>query len=103
MLAAVAVTVAGCVTAGAIAARIQHLGPAAAANVGLTILARGEFSLILGSLAVVAGLDSRLGPFAAGYVLVLAITGPLAASRSHLLADLLLPIAVDNRNREDTP
>ena len=28
----------------------------------------------------------RPGPFTAGYVLVLAIAGPLAASRSHILA-----------------
>lgn len=101
VLAAVAVTVVGCVVAGVIAARIQQLGPAAAANIGLTILARGEFSLILASLAVVAGLDGRLGPFAAGYVLVLAIAGPLAASRSHLLADRLparlFPVTVANR------
>jgi len=101
VLAAVAVTVVGCVVAGVIAARLQQLGPAAAANIGLTILARGEFSLILASLAVVAGLDGRLGPFAAGYVLALAIAGPLAASRSHLLADRLparlFPATVANR------
>ncbi len=101
VLAAVAVTVVGCVVAGVIAARVQQLGPAAAANIGLTILARGEFSLILASLAVVAGLDGRLGPFAAGYVLVLAIAGPLAASRPHLLADhlpaRLFPVTVANR------
>jgi CPA2 family monovalent cation:H+ antiporter-2 len=86
VLAAVTVTAVGCVVAGIIAARIQGLGPFAAANIGLTVVARGEFSLILASLAVVAGLDGRLGPFTAGYVLVLAIAGPLAASRSHLLA-----------------
>ena len=50
------------------------------------MLARAEFCLILASLAVVAGLDGHLAPFTAGYVLVLAIAGPLAASRSHVLA-----------------
>ena len=86
VLLAVTVTVVGCVVAGVFAARIQNMGAYAAANIGLTVLARGEFSLILASLAVVAGLDGRLGPFTAGYVLVLAIAGPLAASRSHILA-----------------
>lgn len=86
VLAAVTVTALGCVVAGIIAARIQGLGPLAAANIGLTVVARGEFSLILASLAIAAGLDGRLAPFTAGYVLVLAIAGPLAASRSHLLA-----------------
>jgi len=86
VLIAVTVTVIGCIIAGVFAARIQKLGPYAAANIGLTVLARGEFSLILASLALAAGLDGRIGPFTAGYVLVLAIAGPLAASRSHVLA-----------------
>lgn len=89
ILLAVTVTVLGCVVAGVFAARLQGMGPYAAANIGLTVLARGEFSLILASLAVVAGLDGRIGPFTAGYVLVLAIAGPLAASRSHILAGRL--------------
>ena len=84
--AAVAVTVVGNLVAGVVAARLQGFGPQEAANIGLSVLARGEFSLILASLAVVAGLDGRLGPFAAGYVLILAVAGPLAASRSHWLA-----------------
>lgn len=68
--------------------RGPHPGPRTglAANIGLTVLAPGEFSLILATLAVAAGLDGRLGPFTAGYVLVLTVAGPVAASRSHLLA-----------------
>jgi monovalent cation:H+ antiporter-2, CPA2 family len=89
VLLAVTVTTVACLIAGVIAARIQRLGPVAATNIGLTILARGEFSLILASLAVAAGLDDRIGPFTAGYVLILAIAGPLAASRSHALARYL--------------
>lgn len=50
------------------------------------VLARGGFSRILPSPAVAAGPDGRLGPFTAGDVLVLAIAGPLAASRAHILA-----------------
>ena len=77
------------VTAGVIAARSQRLSRVAAANIGLTILGRGEFSLILATLAVTAGLDERLGPFIAAYVLVLAVLGPLLATRSRSLARLL--------------
>lgn len=76
-------------SAGLAAARLYRFGRRAAANVGLTILARGEFSLILASLAQAAGLDARLGPFVAGYVLVLALGGPLLASRSASLAHLI--------------
>jgi CPA2 family monovalent cation:H+ antiporter-2 len=72
--------------AGLFAARAQGFGRVGSANVGLTILSRGEFSLILATLAVGAGLDARLGPFVALYVLVLAVIGPLLAARSRVVA-----------------
>ncbi len=84
--AAVTVTVVLNLVAGLVAARMHGFGRYETANVSLTILSRGEFSLILASLAVAAGLDARLAPFVAGYVLVLAIGGPLAATWSHSLS-----------------
>ena len=75
--------------AGIIAARVSGYGRGAAANIGLTILGRGEFSLILATLATAAGLDARIGPFVALYVLVLAVLGPVLAARSPALARLL--------------
>ncbi|BCB82366.1 cation:proton antiporter [Phytohabitans flavus] len=83
---AVAITVVLNIAAGVLAARLHGYGRQEAANIGLTVLTRGEFSLILGSLAVAAGLDSRIAPFVAGYVLVLAVIGPLAVLRSEKLA-----------------
>jgi CPA2 family monovalent cation:H+ antiporter-2 len=74
------------VLAGGLASRMHGLGPGAAANVSLTIVGRGEFSLILATLAAAAGLDPRVGPFVALYVLILAIGGPLLAANSDLLA-----------------
>ncbi|MGH8983355.1 MAG: cation:proton antiporter [Acidimicrobiia bacterium] len=76
-------------TAGLIAARIQGFGRTPAANIGFTILGRGEFSLILATLAAAAGLDPRIGPFVALYVLILAVLGPLLAARSRSFARLL--------------
>lgn len=75
--------------AGLVSARSWGFGRRAAANVALTILGRGEFSLILATLAAAAGLDPRLGPFVALYVLVLAIAGPLLASHPTAMARLL--------------
>ena len=46
------------------------------------LVSRGEFELILASLAVAAGLDGRVAPFAALYVLVLSILSPLCSARS---------------------
>jgi len=74
------------IVAGTIGARMHGFGQRAAANAGLTLLGRGEFSLILATLAAAAGLDRRVGPFVALYVLVLAIAGPLLASQSRVLA-----------------
>lgn len=74
------------VVAGVLAARLNGFGSGAAANIGLTVLGRGEFSLILATLAASAGLDDRIGPFVALYVLVLAIGGPLLAANSRHLA-----------------
>jgi cell volume regulation protein A len=53
------------------------------------LVSRGEFELILASLAVAAGLDSRVAPFAALYVLVLSILSPLFSARSSVLAGWL--------------
>jgi monovalent cation:H+ antiporter-2, CPA2 family len=77
------------VLAGILAARIYQFDARAAANIGLTVLGRGEFSLILATLALTAGLDSRIGPFVGLYVLVLAVVSPLLASQSSYLARLM--------------
>jgi CPA2 family monovalent cation:H+ antiporter-2 len=74
------------IAAGLAAARLYRFGAGPATNVGFTILARGEFSLVLAAVAAGAGLDSRLSPFVAGYVLVLAIAGPLLTSRTTSIA-----------------
>ncbi|CAN5883207.1 hypothetical protein BH23ACT12_BH23ACT12_06740 [soil metagenome] len=86
VLGAVALSIVLNILAGTIAARLYRFNRRAAANIGLTVLGRGEFSLILATLAAAAGLDPRIGPFVALYVLALAILGPLFASRSGILA-----------------
>ena len=72
--------------AGLIAARLHRYGPGPAGNIATTLVARGEFALILAAMAAAAGLDGRLAPFIAGYVLVLAVVGPIMAGRAHWLA-----------------
>jgi CPA2 family monovalent cation:H+ antiporter-2 len=75
--------------AGHVSARMQGFGRREGMNAALTLLGRGEFSLILGAFATAAGLDDRIGPFVALYVLVLAIAGPILASRSESLMRLV--------------
>jgi monovalent cation:H+ antiporter-2, CPA2 family len=86
---AVVVTVTFNVVAGVVAARIYGFGREEAASAAMMLVSRGEFELILASLAVAAGLDERVALFAALYVLVLSILSPLASARSDLLARLL--------------
>jgi monovalent cation:H+ antiporter-2, CPA2 family len=46
---------------------------------GATLIARGEFSIVIAGLGVAAGVEPQLGTLAAAYVLLMAIAGPLAA------------------------
>ncbi|MBJ7331062.1 MAG: cation:proton antiporter [Solirubrobacteraceae bacterium] len=89
VLAACVVTFALNLIAGVLAARTSDLDTGAAANIGLTLLSRGEFAMVLGALAAGAGLDPRLTAFVAGYVLILAIFGPMIATRGDWVAGLL--------------
>ena len=89
VLLAVALTIVMNVLAGLVAARLYDFGSQPTANIASTLLARGEFALILATMAAAAGLDNRLSPFIAGYVLILAIIAPLIAGKSHWLAQLL--------------
>jgi CPA2 family monovalent cation:H+ antiporter-2 len=88
---AVVVTLAFNVVAGVVAARVYGYGRPAAAKTALLLVSRGEFELILASLAVAAGLDGRVAPFAALYVLALSILSPLFSARSDVLARMLPP------------
>lgn len=99
-LGAVAVTLFGNLLAGIIAGRLNGYSPRASTNVGLTIVSRGEFSVIVASLAAQGGLNSMLQPFAAFYVLVLAVLGPLITRESRWVYALLQPLFRRMRKRE---
>jgi len=81
-LGAAALTIAGNFVAGMISGRKAGLSHKASTNIGLTIMARGEFSIIVANLGITAGLSPILTPFTALYVLILAIIGPLLAKES---------------------
>jgi CPA2 family monovalent cation:H+ antiporter-2 len=58
-------------------------------GIGLILQNRGEFVLILATLATAAGLDPRLTPFAGLYVLVMSIIGPVLTVNSERITNLL--------------
>jgi CPA2 family monovalent cation:H+ antiporter-2 len=79
---AAALSFVGVVVAGAIVARRSKIAPVGALNLSFTLLARGEFSIIIANLALAGGLAALLQPFAALYVLILASAAPLLARES---------------------
>lgn len=87
-LGAVLLTLIGNVLAGILAGRSVGLSTGASLNIGLTIVSRGEFSIILANLAKAGGLLPILQPFAALYVLILAIVGPLLTKGSEGIYDV---------------
>ncbi|MGW4228137.1 cation:proton antiporter [Streptomyces sp. NPDC004980] len=100
VLAAVVLTIAMNMLSGIFSARVYGFGSLYAANISTTLTARGEFALILATMAAGAGLDERLSPFIAGYVLVLAVLAPLAAGRSHWLARILPGVRAKDEEQE---
>ena len=84
-LGAVAITIIGNFVAGLIAGRKADLSYKASSNIGLTIVSRGEFSIILANLAVMGNLMPVIKPFSALYVLILAILGPLLTKESKII------------------
>jgi len=85
----VVVTMIGNFTAGMLAGRANGLSHRASSNIGLTIISRGEFSIIMANLGKAGGLAAILQPFAALYVLILAVIGPLLTKESKLIFNLL--------------
>jgi CPA2 family monovalent cation:H+ antiporter-2 len=80
------------VVAGMIVGRRAKLSPVGSLNLSFTLLARGEFSIIIAGLAQAGGLLGILQPFAALYVLILASASPLLAMESERLYNFVMKI-----------
>jgi monovalent cation:H+ antiporter-2, CPA2 family len=78
------------IIAGFIVAWRAKLSTVGSLNTSFTLLARGEFSIIIVNLAIAGGLMSVLQPFAALYVLILASASPLLAKESERIHDLVV-------------
>lgn len=62
---------------GYLAARKAGIGIPGRWRTGFGLTPRGEFSIIIASLAVTAGIEPQLAPLATTYVLITVIAGPL--------------------------
>ncbi|MEV8398708.1 cation:proton antiporter [Streptomyces niveus] len=77
------------IATGWYAARRAGVKTAGRWRTGGTLVARGEFSIVIAGLAV--GVEPRIGPLATAYVLILVILGPLAARWTEPLARRFTP------------
>jgi CPA2 family monovalent cation:H+ antiporter-2 len=97
VIVAVVLTLVLNVVAGQFMARLYGFSAQAGINAAAILMNRGEFALILAILALTAGLDPRLQPFAGLYVLVVSVMGPLLASNSERIGAAIL------RTKRTTP
>ena len=103
-LIAVVVTLIGNFVAGMLAGRTAGLSTKASSNIGLTIVSRGEFSIILANMAQAGGLMLIIQPFAAIYVLILAILGPLLTKESkHIYRGLNKVFKFEDSKKKTNP
>ncbi|MEP7212242.1 MAG: cation:proton antiporter [Acidobacteriota bacterium] len=95
----------GVTVAGLIVGRRSGLSTVGSLNTGFTLLARGEFSIIIVNLAIAGGLLPILQPFAALYVLILASASPLLAKESERIYGLYTKLAAQfgSRKKETAP
>ncbi|WP_232696950.1 cation:proton antiporter [Brevibacillus daliensis] len=102
-LGAVLITILGNFIAGMIAGLKAGLSYKASTNIGLTIVSRGEFSIIMANLGIAGGLMPMLKPFSALYVLILAILGPIMTKESktiYLWLDKIFKWSNKNQNQK---
>jgi CPA2 family monovalent cation:H+ antiporter-2 len=88
-LGAAVLSLIGVVIAGTIVGKRAKLSTVGSLNTSFTLLARGEFSIIIVNLALAGSLLPVLQPFAALYVLILASASPLLAKESDRIVDFI--------------
>jgi monovalent cation:H+ antiporter-2, CPA2 family len=63
---------------GWVAARKAGVAVPGRIRAGTSLIARGEFSVVIAGLALGSGLEPRLAPLATAYVILMAVIGPIA-------------------------
>ncbi len=82
---------------GYYAARRAGVGSRGRWRAGGTLVARGEFSIVIAGLAVAT--EPRIGPIATAYVLILVIVGPLTARWTQPIAAKIEAVAAAGHER----
>jgi len=86
------VTTASKMATGSWAAKRLGIDRAGRLRAGATLIARGEFSIVVAGLAIASGaVTQELAAMATAYVLIMAVIGPLAARYVEPLAEIVRP------------
>jgi len=102
-LGAVLITILSNYVAGLVSGKQAGLSVKSSTNIGLTIMARGEFTIIVATLGVSAGLNPILQPLSALYVLIMAVIGPVFAKNSKLVFSGLRKLGIGKNEKEASP
>lgn len=81
------ITAAAKIGTGWAAAAWEGVGPRGRMRAGLSLVPRGEFSIVIAGLGV--AVEPKLAPVAAAYVLILAIAGPILTRFSDNFSEVL--------------
>jgi len=90
LLAAVAVTTVGKLLSGTLSGRVYGLDRVRSLRVGFGLVPRGEFSLVIATLAASAGtgaLGDAIPAFTVGYVLVMSVLGTVLVQNADAVID----------------
>jgi len=79
---AAVLTILGNLASGYFATRISKMKPHATFDIGFTLSARGEFSIIMANIGKAGGLNPLIQSFVVVYVLILSIVAPILTKES---------------------
>ncbi|MCO8243286.1 cation:proton antiporter [Haladaptatus sp. AB643] len=105
LLAAIALSVLGKILSGVVSGRTYGLSPTRSLRVGLGMVPRGEFSLIIATLAGGVGgvaFQSVLPAFTVGYVLFMSIIGTVLIQHADRVTGALVPLVARLSKGADT-
>ena len=90
LVAAVILTTASKLLSGYLSGRQTGYSDRRALRVGIGLVPRGEFSLVIAALVASAGVSPEIATFAIGYVLVMSIVGSLLVQHADAVTGVLL-------------
>lgn len=97
------VTAGGKLVSGWVGAGRSGASPRGRIRAGMTLIAHGEFSIVIASLGIALDDGAQLGVLAAAYVLMTAVVGPILAKNADALASAVARTKLGAKALEAAP